>query len=357
MEHPQQVRARDERRGVAVVTGGSGGVGRAIVRELAAAGYDVAVLARGQAGLDAAVADVEARGRRGLGIRTDVAEWEQVEAAAERTERELGPIDVWVNNAMTTIFAGLPDVNPHELRRATEVTYLGQVHGAMAALQRMRPRDRGALISVGSALAFRGIPLQAAYCGAKFATRGFMESVRSELISEGSRITVSQVHLPAVNTPQFQWCRTKAERRPRPVAPIYQPELAAQAVVAAVHDGHRQRTVGTWNWLLIRLSQLMPGVADHFMARTGADSQLDEELITGERPDNLFAPVDDHMDHGAHGRFGHESRGVLDPSFVRTLPQTLVSAVLAGVARVREVAGQRSQAGEQRHEQERVTAG
>src|SRR5437763_9429338 len=222
-----------ERRGVAVVTGASAGVGRAAARALAGCGFDVALLARGEAGLDAAATEVDAAGRRALPIPTDVAVFGEVEAAAERVEEELGPIDVWVNNAMTTVFARVVDVPPDEFKRAVEVTFLGQVWGTMAALRRMRERDRGTIVNVGSALAFIGIPLQAPYCASKFADRGFFQSLRAELIEEKSRVRLTMVHLPAVNTPQFDWCETKMDRHPQPVPPIYQPEVAAKAIVAA----------------------------------------------------------------------------------------------------------------------------
>jgi len=309
-------------RPVAVVTGGSAGVGRAVVRELARRGYDVGVLARGRAGVEAAVAEVEAEGGRGLALLADVADHDAVEAAAERVEQELGPIDVWVNNAMTTVFGGLADVTPDEYERATKVTYLGQVWGTMAALRRMRPRDRGTIVGVGSALAFRGIPLQAPYCGAKAATRGFYDSVRTELVADGSAVQLTEVHLPAINTPQFGWCRSKLDHHPMPVPPMYQPEVAARAICDAAESPPRHRILGSWNWALVRMSQLLPGVGDHYLARTGIDSQQTEERIEPDRPDDLFAPVDDDHDVGAHGIFGDQTGGVLQLGFLATLPKT-----------------------------------
>lgn len=327
---------------VAVVTGASAGVGRATVRELASRGYDVAVLARGRAGVDAAVAEVEAAGRRGLGLTVDVSDHDAVDAAAATVETELGPIDVWINNAMTTVFGRVSDVSPDEFERATRVTYLGQVWGTMAALRRMRPRRRGTIVSVGSALAFRGIPLQSAYCGAKFGVRGFHDSLRTELIDEGSDIRISEVHLPAVNTTQFGWCRSKLRFHPQPVPPIYQPEVAAGAIADAVDDAPRHRLLGTWNWLLVKLSQWMPGVGDHYLARSGIESQKTDIEIDEDRPDDLFRPLDDDEDHGSHGIFDDVAGGVLTASFLRSVPQMivdLVGSVRDRIAQVRDRRG------------------
>lgn len=328
--------------GVAVVTGASGGLGRALVRQLAERGYDVGLLARGRAGLDAAAAEVRQSGRRAVAVPTDVADWEQVDAAARRITDELGPIDVWINNAMTTVFATIVDTRPDELRRATEVTYFGQVHGTMAALDRMRSRDAGTIVSIGSALAFRGIPMQSAYCGSKFAVRGFMESLRCELIAEGSNIRVSQVHMPAMNTPQFSWCRAKTDTHTMPVPPIYQPERCAEAVMRVIDDGRRQKIYGVWNWMLVKLNQLMPGVGDHYMGRTGVDSQLTDIPIDADRPDNLDHPVDDERDHGARGVFDDRVGGMLTWNFVSMLPATTASAGRAGGARLAEIVRQRT---------------
>jgi short-subunit dehydrogenase len=327
---------------VAVVTGASGGLGRSLVRELATAGYDVGLLARGRAGLDAAADDVRACGQRALAVPTDVADWEQVDSAASAIEDELGPIDVWINNAMTTVFATIVETRPEELHRATEVTYFGQVHGTMAALERMRPRDAGTIVSIGSALAYRGIPMQSAYCGSKFAVRGFMESLRCELIAEGSNIVVSQVHMPAMNTPQFGWCRAKTDTHPMPVPPIYQPERCAEAVMRVIDGGRRQKIYGVWNWMLVKLNQVMPGVGDHYMGRTGIDSQLTDIPIAADRRDDLEHPVDDERDHGARGIFDDQTGGMLTWNFVSMLPSTMASASRAGAARVAEVVRQRT---------------
>lgn len=305
---------------VAVVTGASAGVGRATAVRLAEAGYDVGLLARGQAGLKGAVADVEATGRRALAIPTDVADWEQVDDAAGLVEVELGFIDVWVNNAMTTVFGAVEDVSPAEIRRTTEVTYLGQVHGTMAALERMRPRDRGRIVNVGSALAFVGIPLQAAYCGAKFAVRGFTESVRAELLADGSGVTISQVHLPALNTPQFGWCESKMDHEAMPVPPIYDVDVAAAAIVAAAEDGRRSSMVGSWNSFLVGFAQLFPGVVAHYAARTAVDSQQTDQPEDPQRPSNLWSPVDHDHDVGPEGTFD-DTGGVRSTSFLASLPQ------------------------------------
>lgn len=326
---------------VAVVTGGSAGVGRAVVRALASHGYDVAILARGRAGVEAAAEDVSGTGRRGLGLTVDVSDHAAVRTAARTVEDELGPIDVWVNNAMTTVFGRVGEVTPEEYERATKVTYLGQVWGTMVALEHMRPRDRGTIVSVGSALAYRGIPLQSAYCGAKFGVRGFNDSLRTELIDEGSGIRVSEIHLPAVNTTQFGWCRAKLRFHPQPVPPIYQPEIAAEAVVAAIENPPRQRLLGTWNWLLVKLSQLMPGVGDHYLARTGVDSQKTDIEIADDRPDDLYIPVDAEEDHGAHGIFDADTGGVLRPSFLRTVPGMVADLARSVRGRIAEVRARR----------------
>jgi NAD(P)-dependent dehydrogenase (short-subunit alcohol dehydrogenase family) len=290
---------------------------------LARAGYDVGLLARGQAGVEAAASDVLAEGGRALAVQADVADWEAVHHAASEIERSLGPIDVWVNDAMATVFAPVRDIDAAEIRRATEVTYLGQVHGALAALEVMRPRDRGVIVSVGSALAFRAIPLQAPYCGAKFAVRGFMQALRTELLHEGSGIRVAQVHLPAVNTPQFVWSRSKVDDQPQPVPPIYEPEVAARAIVAAARNGRRQRIVGVWNRLVIYGNRAAPGVFDHFAARTGWSSQQVAGEHVGARDGNLEKPCDEPFgsDHGAHGPFDDRARGMLAPAFLRSIGQ------------------------------------
>jgi short-subunit dehydrogenase len=326
---------------VAVVTGASAGVGRATAIALADAGYDVGLIARGEAGLRAAADDVLGHGGRALGVAADVAEWTEVRDAARAIEEHLGPVEVWVNNAMTTVFAPVADTDPAEIRRATEVTYLGQVHGAMAALELMRPRDRGLIVSVGSALAFRGIPLQAAYCGSKFAVRGFMESLRTELLHEGSGVRVSMVHMPALNTPQFDWCRSRMPDHPQPVPPIYQPEVAARAILASVRHRRRQRIVGGWNWMIIQGNKVAPGVFDHYAARTAWSGQQVTGQPVEDRPGNLDEAADAKpgTEHGAHGGFDQRAHGVLDRQFLRSLGQVGRELVESLRDRARELAG------------------
>jgi NAD(P)-dependent dehydrogenase (short-subunit alcohol dehydrogenase family) len=321
---------------VALVTGASAGVGRATAIGLAEHGFDVALLARGRTGLEAAAQQVEGRGRRALVIPADVAEYQAVDAAASRAEEELGPIDVWINDAMTTSFSPLSATAPDDFRRAIEVTFLGQVWGTMAALQRMRPRDRGTVVNVGSALAYIGIPLQAAYCSAKFACRGFFESTRAELIHDGSNVRLSMVHLPAVNTPQFDWCHTTMDRHPQPVPPIYEPEIPAKYIVQVALDGRRSRIVGAWNKLLVAAGQLAPGFGNHYAALGAWEAQLTDQTIRKDRPDNLRQALDEEADAGAHGIFDNQARGFFDPSFLRTLPKTARTVVAAAVDTVRD---------------------
>ena len=289
-----------------VITGASAGVGRATARLFAERGANLGLIARGREGLDGARRDVEALGARALALPADVADPEQVEAAAAAAEAELGPIDVWVNNAMVTVLAPLEDMDPPEFERVTETTYLGTVHGTMCALRRMKPRDRGTIVQVGSALAYRGIPLQSAYCGAKHAIEGFTESVRAELLHDDSRVHLTMVQLPALNTPQFDWCRTRLPNRPQPVPPIYQPEVAARAIAWAATHRRRELLVGGPTLKVVVGNKLAAGLGDRYLARTGYDSQQTDEPIAGDREDNLFEPVE--RDHGAHGRFDKAAR-------------------------------------------------
>jgi NAD(P)-dependent dehydrogenase (short-subunit alcohol dehydrogenase family) len=284
-----------------VVTGASAGVGRAVARAFAARGARIGLVARGVDGLAGAAAEVEAAGGQALTLPTDVADPQAVEAAAARTEDRFGAIEVWVNVAMATIFAPVDRISPEEFRRATEVTYLGSVYGTMAALRRMKPRDHGTIVQVGSALAYRAIPLQSAYCGAKFAVRGFIESLRCELLHDNSAIHLAIVEMPALNTPQFDWARNKMPKRPQPVAPIFQPEVAARAVLFAADSRRREVWVGRSTVLSILGNRLVPGLLDHYLARTGYSAQLSEEPADPNAPDNLMAPVPG--DHGTHGRF------------------------------------------------------
>ncbi|GAA1547007.1 SDR family oxidoreductase [Actinomadura kijaniata] len=291
---------------VVVVTGASGGIGRAAAREFARRGYRVGLLARGEAGLKAAAEDVAAAGGRALAVPVDVADFAALREAGARIERELGPVDVWVNTAFSTVFGEFMDIEPEEFRRVTEVTYLGFVHGTRVALELMAERDRGVIVQTGSALAKRGIPLQSAYCGAKHAIQGFHESVRVELLHRGSGVRTTMVQLPAVNTPQFTWGKARMPRRARPVSPIYQPEVAAGALVyAAEHPRRREYWVGGSTVATLVGQRLAPALLDRYLARTGYGSQQGDEPADPGQPVNLWRPVDGEggPDFGAHGRF------------------------------------------------------
>ncbi len=292
---------------IAVVTGGSAGVGRSAAQELARAGYDVAVLARGVERLEDTRKELEALGRRALALEVDVANASEVEAAAARIEADLGPIDVWVNNAMASMFSPFEQMTEAEFERVTAVTYLGVVNGTRSALRRMRPRNRGAIVQVGSALAYRSIPLQSAYCGAKAAIRGFTDSLRSELRHEKSRVHLTMVQLPALNTPQFGWVRSTLPRKGQPVPPIFQPEVAGRAIAWAARKKRREVYVG-WPALkaIVFGAKLAPGIGDRYLARTGYEAQQTNELRGIEQRDNLFAPVPGH--HGSHGTFDAQAR-------------------------------------------------
>jgi short-subunit dehydrogenase len=295
------------KREVVVVTGASAGVGRAVVREFARRGCAVALLARESQGLHNTAREVDECGGKALAVAVDLADAKQVELAAEQIERELGPIDIWVNDAMTTIFARFVDITAEEYQRATEVTYLGTVYGTMAALKRMYPRNKGTIVQVGSALSYRSIPLQSPYCGAKFAIRGFTDSIRSELIHDRKNIYITMVQLPAVNTPQFDWCRSKLPRHPEPVPPIYQPEVPARAIVHAAYHCRREWSVGMSTLMAIWGSKFIPGALDHYLAGQRAwDGQETEQPVSPGRPDNLFDPLPG--DHGAHGIFDEQAR-------------------------------------------------
>jgi NAD(P)-dependent dehydrogenase (short-subunit alcohol dehydrogenase family) len=290
-----------------VVTGGSAGVGRATVREFARNGADVAILARGAERVQAAVREVQAEGRRAVGICVDVADGAAVEKAAEQIEQELGPIDVWVNNAFAGIFSPFMDMSWEEYERVTAVTYFGQVHGTRAALKRMLPRDRGTIVLVGSALAYRGIPLQSAYCGAKHAIQGFLDSIRPELIHRGSNVHVTMVQLPALNTPQFDWARAHIRHKPQPVGRIYQPEVAARAICFAAEARRKEVWVGYTTAQAILGDELASPLVDEYLAGTGVRGQSSREPIEPNRRDNLFeAPPGDP---GAHGRFDDRAVG------------------------------------------------
>ena len=321
---------------VVVITGASAGVGRATVRAFARQGADIGLLARGVDGLEAARREVEAAGGRAIAIPTDVADADRVEAAADRIERELGPIDIWVNNAMVSVFSPVKELTPDEVRRVTEVTYLGVVYGTLAALKRMLPRDRGSIVQVGSALAYRGIPLQAAYCGAKHAIKGFTESLRCELLHDGSGVHVSMVHLPAMNTPQFDWVKSRLPREPQPVPPIYEPEIAADAIVWASSQRRREISVGGTTVAVIWANKIASGVLDRYLARTGYDSQQTDQPVAPNRRDNLWEPVPG--DHGAHGRFASRSSDFSVQAWINEHLTAVAAAAIVGMTLANVVA-------------------
>jgi len=314
-----------------VVTGASSGIGRAIARRFAEdEGARVALLARGRAGLDGARREVEAAGAQALPISLDIADADAVDAAAQAVEEAFGEIDVWINDAMTTVFSRFQDVEPEEFRRATEVTYLGTVWGTRAALRRMLPRDRGTIVQVGSALAYRGVPLQAPYCGAKHGIKGFQESLRCELRNSGSRVHLTMVQLPGVNTPQFDHCRDKLPNEPKPVAPVYQPEVAARAVHWAARHRRREVWVGVPTVYTILGNRLSPAITEHYLARTAVRSQQTDRPVAPDRPDNLHAP--DLHDPGAHGSFDDQAHARCPQLWAATHRRALLGAALAGAA-------------------------
>jgi NAD(P)-dependent dehydrogenase (short-subunit alcohol dehydrogenase family) len=290
---------------VVVVTGASAGVGRATVRAFAKRGASIGLIARGRDGLEATREEVESLGGRAFVFPADVANADQVERAAAAVEDAFGPIDIWINNAMVSVLSPAREMSPAEFQRVTEVTYLGYVYGTLAALKRMQPRDRGVIIQVGSALAYRGIPLQSAYCGAKHAVQGFTESVRCELLHDGSNVKITMVQLPALNTPQFSWVKSRLPRKPQPVPPIYQPEVAADAIVWASQHYRRQWYVGGSTFLSVMANKFVPGVLDRYLARQGYTAQQYNGAVHAEQPSNLYSPLSG--DYGAHGNFDDRS--------------------------------------------------
>lgn len=291
---------------VVVITGGSAGVGRAIAREMASRGARIALIARGEDRLAATRDELQSHGAEVIAISADVADATRVESAAERVERDLGPIDVWINNAMVTVLSPVAEMSAEEYDRVTRVTYLGAVHGTLSALARMRPRNAGHIIQIGSALAYRAIPLQSAYCAAKHAMRGFTDSLRSELIHDGSAINLTMVQLPAVNTPQFGWCRTRLDHQPQPVPPIYQPEVIARSVADIALTSRREVWLGGSTIKTVWGSRLASAFLDHYLAKKAYSGQQTEERIDPSRPDNLHSPLPG--DPGAHGQFDERAR-------------------------------------------------
>lgn len=318
-------------RPVVVITGGSAGLGRATAQVFARHGWKVGLIARGEDRLEDARREVGFLGGEGLAIPCDVADAPAVDRAAERVERELGPIDVWINGAMLTVFSPVSEMTAEDYRAVTETTYLGQVHGTLAALRHMRPRDRGTIVCAGSALAYRGIPLQSAYCASKFAVRGFFESLRSELIHEGSAVRLSMVQLPAMNTPQFNWARARLENKPQPVPPIFEPEPCAHALYRAATQGPRELWVGGSSIKTILGAALVPGGwLDRQAAKMGYDAQLRGERLDPHRPDNLEGPAPGHQ--AAHGAFDKQARWdavVVDPDRAKTAAGGLLGGALA----------------------------
>jgi NAD(P)-dependent dehydrogenase (short-subunit alcohol dehydrogenase family) len=317
---------------VVVITGASAGVGRALAREYGKHKAKVGLLARDSGRLEAAKNEIVEAGGEAIAISCDVADPEKVDEAAARVERELGAIDIWHNNAMTTVFAAISNTEPAEFKRATEVTYLGCVYGTMAALKRMLPRDRGVIVQTGSALAYRSIPLQGAYCGAKHAMVGFTDSLRCELIHNKSNVRVTMVHLPAMNTPQFSWCRTRLPRHPQPVPPIFEPEVAAEALYWAAHHNRRELFVGGPTVEAIYGQNFAPGFADWYLGTHGYEAQQTSEPVAPDRPDNLFQPVAGN--YAARGIFTEKSKNFSLQTWadMHRLPLGLAAAGIAGLS-------------------------
>jgi NAD(P)-dependent dehydrogenase (short-subunit alcohol dehydrogenase family) len=321
-------RARAPSSQVVVVTGASAGVGRAIVHRFAQAGWRIGLIARDREALEEVGREVEKLGGTAVVAAADVSNAEAVFAAADKVQRTFGTIDVWINDAMVTVFSPVWRITPEEFRRVTEVTYLGFVHGTMAALRHMRPINRGKIIQIGSALAYRGIPLQSAYCGAKYAIRGFTDSLRTELIHEGSAINLTMVELPAVNTPQFDWARTHMHRQPRPVAPVVEPEVIARTVFEAVRRPRREYWIGLSTIKVILGNMVLPAFLDRYLARVAYEGQETNERVVPDRKDNLMTPV--HSLHRTRGRFGGEAqeRAIVTAGPVARVAPLVIGGVL-----------------------------
>jgi len=320
-----------KKREVVVIIGASAGVGRAAVREFARHGAKIGLIARGRDGLEGARREVEAAGSEAIVLPTDVADAAQVEAAAEAVEDRFGPIDIWVNVAMTSVFSPIKEMQPEEYKRVTEVTYLGYVYGTLAALKRMLPRDRGTIVHVGSALGYRSIPLQSAYCAAKHAVQGFYASLRTELLHDQSSVKTTIVQMPALNTPQFGWCKSRLPRKAQPVPPIYQPEVAARAIYYAAHHPEKREYYPAWSSVIaIFGNKLAPSIGDAYLARTGYDSQQYDGREDPNRPNNLWEPV--AGDHGAHGAFDDRAKSWSSENWFETHPALFAAMGLGALA-------------------------
>jgi NADP-dependent 3-hydroxy acid dehydrogenase YdfG len=317
---------------VVVITGASAGVGRAIARAFGKRGAHIGLLARGEAGLEAACREIETCGGKALVLPTDVADANQIEEAAQKVEETFGPIDVWINDAMESVFSPFQEIEPEVYKRVTEVAYLGFVYGTMSALRRMLPRDRGKIIQIGSALAYRSIPLQSAYCGAKHAIMGFTDSIRCELIHEQSHVKITMVQLPAVNTPQFQWVKSHLPRQPQPVPPIYQPEVIADAVTWVTDHYRRELFIGLNTAVIIQGNKVFPALGDWYLGKTGYQSQQTTHPVDPERQNNIWKPLDEEKDYGAHGRFDQRARSRSWQLWADTHPGLVVLLAVAGIA-------------------------
>ena len=319
--------------GAVVITGASAGIGRATAAAFGRRGWNVALIGRDPTGLASAALEVEQAGGKALVLCADVADAAALFAAAERVIERFGTIDAWINNAMVTMFAPVAAASPDEFRRITEVNYLGYVFGTMAALRHMRPRNAGTIVQVGSALAYRAIPLQAAYCASKFAIRGFTDALRSELAHENSGIRITMLQLPAVNTPQFDWARNKIPGRPQPLPPIHQPERIAEAIVRASRAAPRELWIGFPSVRAILGTMIAPGLLDRVLARTGYDGQIGPQPAAGEKADNLFAPV--ASGHRTHGRFDEQARSwtpVFNPAWIRGAAAAIALSFVLAIA-------------------------